>query len=364
MSHRQRRVLTVCGSVTVQRSYYRCATCRQGHCPADEVLGFQGGYSLGVLPLIALAGIVEPFRIAEQLLRELAGLAIGHEVCRQITETAGFQLGQQALPELPPQAKSTWDFSIPAREGQHWTQTVAYVGLDAFAVPVLRDDRKREYKMLYVGLLYEPRKEHTVYLADFDHEQLAQQLRVAAGQFGFERADQVVALTDAGQGLERVLKQSFGGNVVSIVDYWHAAERLHQVADVWHGVGSGAAQDWSHAAKSVLRLHGGKALLVWLNEHGPDDTARSEVQQKWSELLVYVRNQQHRMDYPSYEAKGWDIGSGPTEAGCKMVGERLKRSGMKWRRENVEAVAKLRALYLSGEGWWQAFWSSPKNPAA
>lgn len=363
MNHRPRRVLTVCGHVKIHRAYYRCAACGRGCCPADEQLGLNGGYSPGVQPLIALAGIVEPFRVAEQLLQQLAGLPLGHEVCRQITETAGERLAQQAgLPETP--AATAWDFSLPAADGHVWTQTVAYVGLDAFAVPVLRPDKKREFKMLYVGLLYDPRKEHTVYLADYDHETLAEQLRAAAKRFHFGQVDQVVALTDGGQGLERVLKQHFGGNVQTVLDFWHAAQHLHEFANLWHGVGTGAAQDWSHAAKGVLRSQGGAALWSWLQTHGPEVTATTEVQTKWQELLGYVRNQQHRMDYPSYEAKGWDIGSGPTEAGCKIVGERLKRSGMKWQRDNVEAVAKLRALYLSGEGLWEAFWSSPKSPAA
>lgn len=353
----------MCGNVHIQRAYYHCPHCRHGHCPADVTLQLDGHYSLGVQPLLALAGVVEPFRLGEQLLQQLAGLRLGHEVCRQFTEQAGERLAQQAI--LPAtRDNQSWDFSLPTRAGQHFDGTVAYVGLDAFAVPVLRPDRKREFKMLYVGLLYDPRKEHTIYLADSDHEVLAEQLRAAAVQFDLARAEQIVALTDGGQGLERVLKQHFGGNVQTILDFWHAAQHLHDFANLWRGTGTGAAQDWSHAAKAVLRLHGGRGLLDWLPNHGPEATAPAEVQTKWQELLGYVRNQHHRMDYPSYEAKGWDIGSGPTEAGCKIVGERLKRAGMKWERVNVEAVAKLRALYLSGEGLWEAFWSSPQTSAA
>ena len=49
------------------------------------------------------------------------------------------------------------------------------------------------------------------------------------------------------------------------------------------------------------------------------------------EVVTYFANQVHRMDYPSYLARGWQIGSGPVESACKtVVGQRLKGGGMRW----------------------------------
>jgi hypothetical protein len=356
VDHRTRRVLTLCGHVTLTRAYYHCASCQQGDSPADTTLQLAGRYSRAVQQLVTLAGTLEAFRDGEALLKRLAALNVTDEQCRQFTERVGEQLVTEPPPVPAPER--AWDFSIPSRDGQHWTQTVAYVGMDAFAVPVLRPDRTREFKMLYVGLLYEPRKEHTVYLTNFDHEQLAKELRTTAIQCGYARASQVVGLSDAGNGFERVLQQEFGGGITTIVDFWHAAERLHQVANTWYGVGSGAAQDWAHAAKGVLRSQGGTKFLTWLEQRRPAADATPALHEVWQELHTYVTNQQQRMDYPLYVAQGWDIGSGPTEAGCKCVGSRLKRSGMKWYSGNVAAVARVRALYLSNEGLWDDLWSS------
>ncbi len=45
-------------------------------------------------------------------------------------------------------------------------------------------------------------------------------------------------------------------------------------------------------------------------------------------MVTYFRNQHHRMDYPAYLAKGWQIGSGLMEAGCKLViNERMNARG-------------------------------------
>jgi hypothetical protein len=77
-------------------------------------------------------------------------------------------------------------------------------------------------------------------------------------------------------------------------------------------------------------------------------------------LIGYFENNRHRTDYPTYRRNGWDIGSGPTEAGCKIIGERLKGSGMRWVEDSAATVAALRALYVSGGHLWDGFWVQPR----
>jgi hypothetical protein len=358
--------LTVCGPADLTRAYYHCDSCGAGHCPADAGLGLEGRYSPGVQPPVALAGVLEPFRRSEELLLRLAGLRVSREACRGFTELAGGRLEQthaarQAVkPARPPEA---WDFSLPMRDGQRFDGTVAYVGLDAFAVPTIGADGKREWKMLSVGLLYDPRKQHTVYLTGFDQKRVAEQLRGYAIAFGLGRADQVVALTDGGAGLEAALGGHFGGRVSFVLDFWHASEHLHEVSRVWHG-DTAAAAGWAEQAVGVLRESGGVGLLGWLATHGPPPESSEAVGEAWRLLLGYVRGNMHRMDYPGYRARGWDIGSGPTEAGCKIVGSRLRGAGMKWWKPTSERVAGLRALLLSNEGLWEGFWNNPRRRAA
>ena len=82
------------------------------------------------------------------------------------------------------------------------------------------------------------------------------------------------------------------------------------------------------------------------------------VREVWEAAVTYFTNQVHRMDYPAYRAKGWQIGSGPVESACKrVVGQRLKGAGMRWGEEGANAVCHLRALFLSESSQWQAFWS-------
>ena len=64
--------------------------------------------------------------------------------------------------------------------------------------------------------------------------------------------------------------------------------------------------------------------------------------------------------YPEFQAKGWQIGSGPTEATCKTLTARLKGSGMRWDADNAEAIMALEALTQSGQ--WDCYWKSQLRP--
>ncbi len=68
------------------------------------------------------------------------------------------------------------------------------------------------------------------------------------------------------------------------------------------------------------------------------------------------------MDYPSYLANGWLIGSGAVESACKtVVGQRLKLAGMRWREPGTDGMCHLRALFKSEPSQWKAFWQRTAN---
>ena len=335
-----RTLLTVNGEVDLSRAYYYGGPCRGGHCPWDRMLGLDGGrQSPAVQSLTALAGALEPFGRADDRLRRLAGLRLSASTCRRVTEGAGDALRQRHRDGEPVRAErpAAWDFTLPDQDGQSFSGTVAYLGLDAFAVPTRRGGGV-DWRMLYVGLWYDPRKGHTVYLSDF--EVVANWMRRCAVACGLGVAETLVALTDGGNGLERVLRQAFSEAVVFVLDYYHAAERLHAFGGLLHGHDPGAARAWAEEAKGVLWERGGRDLRDWLRGLRLPRKATEELREGLRGLLGYVQSNVHRMDYPAYRARGWDVGSGPTEAGCKVLGGRLKGAGCagahrhrnKWRR--------------------------------
>jgi Uncharacterised protein family (UPF0236) len=362
-SYQQRRVVTVHGEVRVQRAYYYCQRCHRSFCPYDDVLGLGDGISPGVRPLVCLAGTLVPFEdAANDVLRRFANVQLSASTVLRCTEAAGERLQDQlhqGKMVKPTQPEAGW---TTARKPGH---PVAYVGLDAFSVPMQGPEgAKADHRMLYTALLYTPDKQHTRYVVDFDLNAVAAQVRSLAAACGVADVQDLIAVTDGGNGLEEALDRHLADNLQSILDWYHAAQHLHDFAAVWQARDEDAAQNWCHQAKTILYEHGGAALLDHLRDLQLPKGTRTEVRDELRKLIGYFEKNRHRTDYPTYRARGWDIGSGPTEAGCKIIGERLKGSGMRWVEHGAAAVGALRALYVSSPKLWDGFWNQPYRVAA
>jgi hypothetical protein len=310
-----------------------------------------------------LAGTLLPFADAAQdVLKRFSGVRVSASTVLRCTEGVGERLrAQQKEGRMvePTQAEPKW---TAARDAG---QPAAYVGLDAFSVPMQGvQASKAEHRMLYTALLYTPQKEHTRYLVDFELDALAEQVRSQARALGVEQVSDLIAVTDGGNGLEEALERHLAEDLKTILDWYHAAEHLCDFAKVWHGSDEEARSQWQHEAKTILYEHGGEALLANLQAIELPPRTSAEVHEELRKLIGYFENNRHRTDYPTYRQNGWDIGSGPTEAGCKIIGERLKGSGMRWVEEGAATVAALRALYVSGGKLWDGFWAQPHRAAA
>jgi hypothetical protein len=355
--------LTVHGEVQLQRAYYYCQRCHQSYCPYDDMLGLHDGISSGLRPLVCLAGTLLPFAdAAEDLLRRYANVRLSASTVLRCTQAAGERLrAQQKEGRMvqPTQPEPGW---TAARATD---QPRAYVGLDAFSVPMQGPGATAaEHRMLYTALLYTPDKKHTRYLVDFDLDPLVAQLRAQAAAVGLTAVTDLVAVTDGGNGLEEALARHLADNLVTVLDWYHAAEHLCDFAGVLYPQDVAARSAWAAQAKGILYEQGGEALLRHLHGLALPPRTSTEVREELRKLIGYFEHNRHRTDYPTYRQRGWDIGSGPTEAGCKIIGERLKGSGMRWGEEGAATVATLRALYVSGTKLWDGFWEQADRPAA
>jgi hypothetical protein len=185
-------------------------------------------------------------------------------------------------------------------------------------------------------------------------------LRRQAAQVGMSRAEHWIGLSDGGNGLENFLRKNFpgpvGGNELTVIlDFWHASDSLCKLAKVLHPADESARQTllttWCH----TLKHEGGERIVGELERLPPP--RKPAVKSQYEETLGYLKNNLHRMDYPTYLANGWSIGSGAMESACKtVVCQRLKLAGMRWREPGTNEMC-LRALYRSESQQWELFWS-------
>lgn len=375
--------MSLFGPLPCQRAYYYCGRCGQGSCPWDQAVGLtERRLTPAAQELVALAGALgDSFEeAAKDILPRLAALRLSEASVRRTTEDAGAQVGARLAAGQVFGPRENWDWHRDAQG-----RRCAYIGIDAVSVPQQGlGGAAAPARMPYVALVYNPRPDtpepaaparegaapepdhrprmQARYLAGlYALDELGLQLRRQAAHVGMEAADLWIGLTDGGSGLEDFVRENFARpDVVLILDFWHPAEDLGELARLLHPADEEAARAQAKQWCQVMKHQGGAAVLEQLRLLPVP--RRKEVKEKYTEVVRYIRNNLHRMDYPDYLAQGWQIGSGPVESGCKsVVGARLKLAGMRWQESGTDRVCHLRALFKSGPKQWDAFWQPSRN---
>jgi hypothetical protein len=369
--------LSLVGLVPCGRAYYYCGRCGHGVAPWDRAVGLTANsFTPATEQIVCLAGTVSDgfAEAAETVLADMAALKVAETTVQRTTESAGNRLadylrggGTFAFPH-------PWDWHKDALG-----RTCAYLGIDLTGVrQQAADGGKAEGRMPYVAMVFNPvpdlpddspyqppakARMQARYLSGlYDLNQLGLELRKQAGQVGMDNADVWIGLTDGGNGLEEFVRRNFSRDPVLILDFWHASEYLTELGQVLYPADEQTRKRVVGEWCRTLKREGGACVLDILR--ALPVSRKPAVRDKHATTLNYFANNVHRMDYPTYVANGWSIGSGAVESACKtVVGQRLKQAGMRWREYGTDAVCHLRALFKSEDGQWQAFWRRP-GPSA
>jgi len=301
------------------------------------------------------------------LLTETAGIRLGESTVQRTTEATGDRLAGHLQKGRTFGGKVAWDWFRDATG-----RTVGYIEIDATGVRQQGPGGGRaEGRMAYVGMIANPLPDRERVFEGLPKPGVSMRARYVSGLYplaemgpllrrqgarvGLDRADVWVAIADGGAGLEDCVRANFPRVEAVILDFYHAAEHLATLARALHPTDEAAAAAQTTAWSRLLRDEGGDVLIAVLeNWAWPSAKGLAAVRE---EELGYFRNQVHRMDYPTYEANGWYIGSGAVESACKtVVGQRLKGSGMRWSEAGAHAVCHVRALYRSEHNQWTDFW--------
>ncbi|HWA25012.1 MAG TPA: ISKra4 family transposase, partial [Lacunisphaera sp.] len=363
---REKTVESVFGDIRLKHSYYHCACCGASQMPWDAALRLGNRrVTAGAEEVIALAGLLTSFgQAAETTLVKLTGIRVSESTVRRVTEDAGEELAKRLAAKETFGPEESWDWQRDAAGN-----TCAYASIDHVSVPQQGPKgAKAESRMAAVTMIYNPQSEYDErqhprggcpvrFLAGlYELNPLCVELRRQAAHTHWDAADQQIAISDAGNGLEDFLRKAFP-QATSILDFFHASEHVTALAGAYHPDDATAAAalttQWCHQ----LKHEGGAALLAaWeqLDVH----RWRGWRSETYREQVQYFRNHQHRMDYPRYLTSGWQIGSGPVESGCKrLVTQRLKGAGMRWKARGTTTMCHLRALLLSHPDQWDAYWT-------
>ena len=312
-------------------------------------------------------GVAYSFEKGTELLQKTAGIRLSETTTQRTTEATGERIAAMLTKGRTFGGKQPWPWFRDALG-----QTVGYIGIDATGVRQQGPHGEAaDGRMAYVGMIFNPLPDdervfeglpkpgevmRARYVSGlYPLAEMGPLLRKQGAQVGLDQAEVWVAISDGGAGLEDFLRENFPRVEAVILDFYHAAEYLAKLAKALHPSDEEKALTQTKAWSRILRDEGGEVMIAVLEAWDwPAVRGLSSVR---AEVLGYFRNQVHRMDYPTYEANGWFIGSGAVESACKtVVGQRMKGSGMRWSEAGAHAVCHVRALYRGETGQWDAFW--------
>jgi hypothetical protein len=355
------------GKFPLERAYYYHPGKQEGHYPADAALGLEGGYTPALARLMCLEGADESsYQKAELHLAETGGI---HVQARQI----------QRLVQPVGAAAQQWQ----EREAQSGGQAapIMYISGDGTGVPMRKEeltgrkgkqpDGSAKTRQAYLGCVFTQHKtdeeghpvrdyESTTYVSSFAGiDEFGPILRQEALRRGLALAAQVILLIDGAEGLARMGRLNFM-NAIQIVDFYHALEHAGKVLVAL--LGSKEHPDYKTRrrrwAKQLLKDKVEQLIALARQECGAKPNAQAV-----EEELTYFKNNIPRMQYGTFRAKGFFIGSGVIEAGCKtVIGTRCKQSGMFWSEPGAENILALRCIHSSRR--LADFWKNRLNDHA
>ena len=150
------------------------------------------------------------------------------------------------------------------------------------------------------------------------------------------------------------LRQEYLPAAVEILDLYHVMEKLWLAAHCFHQEASLEAEQWVHRHLEMLlenKVDSVRGLLKRaINRQDLSPTKLKQLESVYN----YFTTNRDRMQYGTYIAKGYPIGSGVIEGACKhVIGDRLCGTGMTWEYEGAQRMLDLRVTKLNGE--WDKF---------
>jgi hypothetical protein len=336
------------GVAPVERHVYQSSRGGKTYCPLDRNARIVGSSTPRFAKIVSHKyAEFGSSRVIEDL-RENHGRTVARSFVQNVAD---------AVAAVAMAREQDWEYALPKLEGR--VTTVA-IGMDGTCLLMCEGG----WREAMVGTLafYDDQgeRQHTIYLAATPEygkatfldrmEREIERIKAVYPQARY------VGLADGAVGNWEFLGRH---TEVQVIDFWHAAEYLSDAADALFARRPGEKRPWLEAACHRLKHEPGAARQLTrdlkrlaaekgVREH-PDVGA----------AITYFSNQSEagRMDYPPLVASHIPIGSGVTEAACKvLVKQRLCGSGMKWKEPGAAAVLSVRCLTYTTERWSE-FWA-------
>jgi hypothetical protein len=319
---------------------------------------------------------VTSFRQTAENLARTASLTVSKETLRQVIEQEGRNvLESQRRGRLAPD----WEAADCRTESG---TTRVYLGADGVMVPLITDAEKKKrraavkqkrqkrgrkcrplparktgadqsYKEFKLVTFYDEEQQRR-YVAGTsgDHAVAGRMMQRMSTQIRLSQAEEKIGNVDGSPWIRNEI-QLYGLVDALGLDYYHLRENVQKARLAVYGTDP-AGEAWKAEIMGLFYERGYNAvwerLVLWRA------ALRGKKREAADGLLGYIAERRDMIRYPEFRQRGWQIGSGPTEAQCKSATQRLKGRSRRWDRRNAEAVMALDCLESSHA--WNLYWTT------
>lgn len=376
-----RKIASRLGAISYNRDYLRCDRCGITGAALDWELGLADqAISIGLLKRVCHAAVVcRSFEDAHEILKEHALVEMSAKHVRELTENEGRLVAQARDAEAAAYAARRLVLAGPVnapkllvvvadggrvqtREGFEERGARSRVQAEPKASDAARHEKRPDrWKEDKIGVVYDA-------VAKPEPETTAEKYCGAKAR-------------------TKTYAATLQPYAAFILDWAHAAEHVSACAKALFGEGTDEARGWYHEHRNMLWDGKRDELIAELErqsrrlgsprEDEPEGSPRRVLHR---DAYSYFPNNRDAIDYPSFRAKGWPIGSGVAEGAVKQFGLRMKGSEKFWQpgielgtatleeagsrpaATGAEEMLALAALYHCEDGRWLAHWNARGQP--
>ena len=349
--------------------------------PMDKLVdAVEATISVGTRELCCrLNASARSFEDAAANLKAAAQISLSGESLRKVVEAEGLLvLELEESGELSPGWKAP-ECLVKSPSGEEVSRV--YMGSDAFTVPLVTEAEKQlrrkkikqkrqkrgrccrtlpeakkgsdeKWKEAKLVTFYDQEMAHRlVSVTRGDCQEAGRIMRRDAQRLDFHLAEERVGNIDGGPWIIRQVEKHLEMSATGL-DFFHLRDNLQKSRRITFGEENAAGEAWVSGMLHTAKHEGYQPLWEGLMEWRKK--TRGGKRKEADRMIHYVSDRRAMIRYPEFIAKGWQIGSGPTESQCGLLPARIKGAGSRWDSDNAESVMALEAMKQSDQ--WSTYW--------
>ena len=357
---RETTILSCVGNVTYSRAYVP-GNGPSERFPADDALGLVCGCTPAAAKLLCHeAARSQSYLQASENLALAAGVPASPSSVHRLVKTVG--------PDM-----EAWALSREPARAEPWREVAACLQMDMTGVRMLKKyldgvkgrDGAPKGRQIKCGTLFLMERDAKgkyhkiggsgVHVISFlDPVSFSDALEKARQKLAAPGGTRLIVVADGAEWIWNIVSDRFRG-AFEIVDFWHAADHLHDLCEFVLGEGA-EAEALFKVWRRKMKVYGVDCVI----RHFEGMEGAKPTIEGIDRRLSYFRTHRKRMQYRRFRREGWPIGSGAIEGACKsLVKQRTNLSGQRRSPDGALDVLWVRALII--DGLHDEYWKEHRN---